>query len=174
MLKKIKYNIGRFLLKLRLKKKPGEQTVYNGLITNSKRVFIIMPEKLAGFDEALDVVRYFTLHGKKVAILIKKQLSEKVSDNVAKIEYDENDITRLNLPSKSLNEKLNKIECDLVIDLNRPGKLFFAAASNSVKGKIRFASHNGDLLEFYNFHYHSSAKEPAVFYRSLISFFSMF
>ncbi|MGK9370034.1 hypothetical protein ACSSWA_14145 [Melioribacter sp. Ez-97] len=174
MLDKIKYNIGRYLLKLRLKKKLNDQTTYNGLVTKSRRVFIIMPENRSGIDDALDVVRYFTLHGKKVIVFIKKQLSEAIPGNVTKIEYDDEDITRLNLPSKSLNKKLNNIECDLAIDLNRPGKLFFAAASNSVKSKIRFASDNGELLEFYNFHYHSSAKEPAVFYRSLISFFSMF
>ncbi|MGK9476475.1 hypothetical protein [Melioribacter sp. OK-6-Me] len=174
MLEKLKYNIGKFFLKLKFKKNPKEQSVFNGLIRKSKKIFIIMPEKLAGFDEALDVVRYFTLHGKETTVFVNRKLSEKISDNVTKIEYDDNDITRLNLPSKQLIDKLNKIVCDLVIDLNRPGKLFFAAVSNSINSKIRFASDNGELMEFYNFHYYSRTKEPAVFYRSLLSFFSMF
>lgn len=62
-----------------------------------------------------------------------------------------NEVSKLNLPTHKLTERLQEKLFDVVIDLNREENLFYSYTANIVKSKIRIGFKKRKADVYYNF-----------------------
>ena len=98
-----------------------------------------MPENETDFYYSFELIEYIREKQKKITIFLPDFKVNLLPDNLAsdKISFNAEDITRFNLPTKSLSLKLSGKDSDIVIDLNRNENLFCSGISNILNTKYR-------------------------------------
>lgn len=91
MLEEIKKHIAHFIIKNKYLNKNAGPIHFNGFLTNSHNLLIIMPKQDKDFIYALDILRYFQIHKKNITLFLPEHkynpVPEKKSLNIFRIHY---------------------------------------------------------------------------------------
>ena len=176
MLDFIKKNIADVVVSNSLKHMPADTISFRDIIKNSYRFLILMPENESHFHHSFSVLHFFDslkkdyvvfTHDFRVSLLPIKFRRFAVN-------YGMHDISKLNLPSHSLRDKLNLMEFSLVLDLNKDESLFYSLIANIVKSEIRVGFKKNGSDKYYNMQFDNSEQDPEIFYKNLVNCLQMF
>ncbi|MBU0558546.1 MAG: hypothetical protein KJ799_03195 [Bacteroidetes bacterium] len=153
MFEKIAKKIGRFLLHRFLAKQIKEELNFNLFLANSAKVLFVLPENDQDFRQAFDMIRYFQSKKKNITLFLAGHRFNLLGEliKLKTILYDAEDITKTNLPGKSLESKLKNLEFDIVIDLNYSQNVFFTSVSNLPQSKYKIGFKKEFSDKYYNF-----------------------
>jgi len=137
---------------------------------------IMMPLDERDFRFATELLTFLKNNKKTLFILTYDYrvslLPPNLKTNV--IEHGVNDLNKFQLPSKKLLNRLNDINFDVIIDMNRTELLFYNYITNSIKSSIKlgFARPNSD--KYFNLQVVNNESNPEISYRNLLNCFKMF
>jgi hypothetical protein len=176
MLEKLKKRLAHFIIKKKYLKKVTEAICFNGFITKSHNLLIIMPKEDKDFFYALDILRYYQIHKKNITLFLQEHKYNPIpeKEKFKFISYSLIQINRLNLPNSDLIKRLKEKDYDAVIDLNRTEELFFCAIANIVKSTIRVGFKRGVMNDYYNLVIDQKQEDPEVAFRGFLTAIQMF
>lgn len=176
MLENLKLKTAHFILKRKYWTKNSQKIPYNNSISGSTEFFVIMPADDKDFYHSADLLKYLLIHKKDVTLFLpshKQSLileKEKYKFKTFTIEM----VSKLNLPKKELVQKLESLDYDVVIDLNRGENIFSSCVANIVKSKLRISFKKEQSGKYYNLIYSDSSPIAEANYRNFIKFLEMF
>jgi|BarGraIncu00222A_1022003.scaffolds.fasta_scaffold07352_2 hypothetical protein len=176
MFEELKKYFAHLIVRKKYLKKNASAICYNGFLTNSHNILIIMPKQDKDFFFALDILRYYQIHKKNITLFLPEHKYNAVpeKEKYKYISYSLYQITQLNLPNKNIRKKLKDIEFDAVIDLNRVEDIFFSAVANLVKSKMRVGFKRGLMDNYYNLVIDQKQDDPEIAFRGFLAFIQMF
>lgn len=176
MLENIKRRFAHYLLSRKFLKRNEKHLQFNKIISNSKSFLLLLPEDNNELNNSLDLIKYLLIHKKNITIFINEKNYNPfpAKDKFNFITYGFNDITKLNLPSKNLVNKLKGKNYDIVIDLNRKENTFFSAVANIVESKARISFKKDFSENYYNLLFNNKQDETELAFRSFLEVIRMF
>ncbi len=175
MTEQIKTKLSRAILKRHLKSKPVSQSNFKGFFKNSTKVLLIIPANNENWNYLKPIIKFLKESDKEISIFIPEPSlsSFPVKRKIRPITFSEGEISKLNLPAKTLREKLRNHSFDITIDLNIEENLFYSAAANYVVSdyRIGFVKNDSDL--YYNFQIPSEINNE-ISYRNLLNSLTLF
>lgn len=176
MFENVKKKIGRYLLNKRYCKTDCSVINYNNALLKSSDIFVIMPRNDQDFYHSLDLIKFLLNQGKRITLFLPEfkynLIPEK--DKYRFVSYQPQQATRFFLPDKTLESMLKVKEFDAVIDLNRGEDLFYSAAANIVKSKIRIGFSRQFSENCYNLQYRDWNNQLDTNYNGFLGFLKMF
>jgi ADP-heptose:LPS heptosyltransferase len=94
-------------------------------------------------------------------------------NNATIVTYHSTSITKLFMPNKTLIQKLNSMEFELVIDLERNENTFMSAVANIVKSKVRIGFKKNRSENYYNLLIQNSDQNIESNYMNLLTSIKM-
>lgn len=175
MIRRTKKLLGLILLKKKLKKKPVELSNFKNFIKNSSKILLILPDDKANWDFLIKIFDFLIKSEKQLSLFLPENQfsSMPVKQKVQSLTYNDNDVSRLNLPRKSLSRKLRYHSFDVIIDLNVEENLFYSAVANLVKSNFRVGFIKSDSDLYYNFQIPCEINNE-ISYRNLLNSLTMF
>ena len=163
------------LLKKKLKKKTVEQSNFNNFIKNSNNILLILPDDKANWDFLIQIFDFLLKSEKQLFLFLPENQfsSMPMKQKVQSLTYNDNDVSRLNLPRRSLSRKLKYHSFDVIIDLNIEENLFYSAVANLVKSNFRIGFKKNDSDLYYNFQIPYEINNE-ISYRNLLNSLTMF
>jgi hypothetical protein len=153
-----------------------EQNTFTGFLQNSYTFFVAMPEEDRDFTYSLSVLNFLAELKKSSMVLARdfkiSLLPQKFKSRI--IEYSERDITKWKLPSKRLLEKLNEVQFNVSIDLNRKDNLFHSYSISVVKTRLKIGFVKNDSDKFYNLQIINHEDNPEISYENFLNCLKMF
>lgn len=153
-----------------------EQNTFTGFLKNSYTFFVSMPEEDRDFTYSLSVLNFLAEQKKSSMILVRdfkvSLLPHKYRSRA--IEYSERDITKWKLPSKRLLEKLNEVQFNVSMDLNRKDSLFHSYSVGIVKARLKIGFVKSDSDKFYNLQIINHEDNPEISYENFLNCLKMF
>lgn len=152
MIEAIKDKIAGLVVNSKLKSADFERKSFSEFFKKSFSFFVIMPEDESDFHSSIEVLHGLVESKKNPTIFTYDYrvslIPSRFRPNI--IEHEISDKNRLNLPSKKLLDKLNNLNFQVVIDLNRAENIYFSYLANLVSSPIRagFVKNNSD--KYYN------------------------
>lgn len=176
MLKSIKQMIARYVVNKKIKHKEVQKQSFTGLLKNSMRFFILMPDNEIHFHHAAGIVTHFENLNKDINIFTRDFRVNllPIKHRSTSINYGTEDINKINLPSSELENKLKELEYDLVLDLNKDENLFCSLVANLVRSDVRIGFKKNNSNKFYNLLIDISEDNPEIFYKNLLNCLQMF
>ncbi len=176
MLDLIKKNIAGVVVNKALKNKQTEGISFKDVVRNSYKFLILMPENESHFHHSFLVLNFFDSLKKDFSVFTHDFRVSLLPIKFRRfaINYGINDISRLNLPSHSLKQKMNEMEFSIVLDLNKDENLFNSLIANIVKSEVRMGFKKNDSDIYYNFQFESAEDDPDIFYKNLLNCLQMF
>lgn len=172
----VKEQIASYIVKRKLKKKLIPEISFNRLFRDAVSILIIMPGNESDFYSSMKLLKIFDEYNKDVILLTHdfkvSLLPIKFKSHV--IDYGLSDISRLQLPSRSLTEKLKQVKVNVVIDMNRDDNIFYSYSANLVNSPLRIGvkKKNSDL--YYNLQFVDYIDNSEIFYENFLHFLQMF
>ncbi len=176
MLNLIKKNIAGVVVNNSLKHKKTEDISFKDIIKNSYRFLILMPENESHFHHSFSVLQFFDSLKKDFTVFTHDFRVSLLPIKFRRfaINYGIKDISKLNLPSHGLRDRLNEMEYSMVLDLNKDENLFNSLIANLVKSDVRMGFKKNDSDMYYNLQFESSEDDPDIFYKNLLNCLQMF
>ncbi len=176
MINSIKLKIAYFIVKKKLKHKESEKQSFKDLLKNSYRFLILMPENKIHFNQASEVLKFFEALNKDITVFTNdfrvNLLPIKYRNQ--SINYGIEDISKLKLPSKTLEGKLKELDFNMVLDLNKEENLFYSLIANIVRAQVRVGFKKNNSDKYYNLQIDNSEDNPEIFYKNLLNCLQMF
>lgn len=176
MFNKVKEKFAIFLIRRRFLNREKNPLCFNHFFYDSKNFLLLMPPDETDFKVSFDLPNYLKLNKREVTLLVPVHLAGyvKTVSNYPTMIYSPEDITKLNLPSVSLVNRLKARDFDVVIDLDRKENYFYGAIANIVAAKFRIGFKKEQNDEFYNLLHVSKDNTAAGSYKSLLNSLRMF
>ena len=90
------------------------------------------------------------------------------------IEHGIKDITKLNLPSKNLLNKLSNMRFDVIIDMNRKEVLYYSFIAKSLNAQVKIGFVRSDSDKYFNFQVVNNQNDPEISFQNLLNCLKMF
>ena len=176
MLKTIKQKIARYVVNKKIKHIEIRRQSFTDLLKNSMRFFILMPDNEVHFHNASVIINYFESLDKDIIVFTRDFRVNllPIKHRNPSINFGLEDITKLNLPTDKLENKLKEYEFDLVIDLNKEENLFYSLIANLVRSQVRVGFKKNNSDKYYNLQIDNSEDNPEIFYKNLLNCLQMF
>jgi len=176
MISKIKDKIALFIAKHRFARKQNVIQSFQKCFSNANEIFIILPTSAINYSSAVvDVIQFVISQKKRITFIYKIEFKNYLPTGYRHIaiEFSELDKTKLGLPSKEIINKINKLNFDLVIDLNLEEDIFATSVANIPQSDFRigFVKNNSDI--FYNYQLTKEINSEKS-YRNLLNSLRMF
>ena len=172
----LKEKIAEKVIDKQLEHQSFEQNTFTGFLKNSYTFFVAMPEEDRDFTYSLSVLDFLAELKKSSMILARdfkiSLLPQKFRSRT--IEYSERDITKWKLPSKRLLERLNEVQFNVSIDLNRKDNLFHSYSISIVKTRLKIGFVKNDSDKFYNLQIINHEDNPEISYENFLNCLKMF
>lgn len=176
MLDTLKNKIAGLIIRRDLKSKIYQPVSFFGVYKNAHTFFVLMPDNEIDFHHALNVLNDLDKSGKVVTVMTRdfriSLLPQKFHRNA--IGFGIDDITKLKLPNKPLCDKLNAMEFNFVIDLNREENLFYCYSANLVNAAFRTGIKKEDSDKYYNLQIKGPEDNSEMFYKNFLNCLQMF
>jgi hypothetical protein len=176
VIEKLKLKISHYLIHKKYLRQRTEPFSFNKIISNASDFLIIMPYDETDFYHSLDLIKYILIHRKNITLFLSEHkytlLPEKEKFKI--VSYHDQQKTRLNLPDKSLVNRLRAKEFDIVIDLNKNEDVFFSAVSNLVTAKLRMSFVKDRSEDYYDLQIANSIENSEQIYRQFLGYLQMF
>lgn len=176
MLEEYKTKIGYYIFKKKIKKDFDSNFSFTDFIENTLDYILILPLNDLDYSNSFDVAKYFKIHKKNVTLFIPehKKNSVSISNNYHVLDYSINEISKLGLPNKTLMNKINQHNFDVLIDLEREENLFLAAVTSLINAKYKVGFKKEGVDNLYNFQLVNSKINSEISYRNLLNSLKMF
>ncbi|MCL5030305.1 MAG: hypothetical protein M1480_14945 [Bacteroidetes bacterium] len=176
MLNSIKQKIAGYIVNKKIKQKKIEKQSFTFLLKNSTRFFILMPDNEVHFHHAVDIVKYFEALDKDITVFTRDFRVNllPIKYRNSSISFGIENITKLNLPTNELENKLKEFEFDLVLDLNKEENLFYSLTANLVRSQVRVGFRKNNSDKYYNLQVDNLEDNPEIFYKNLLNCLQMF
>jgi hypothetical protein len=176
MIGQLKDKIAGILVKNKLREFEITEHNFRDFFKRSFDFFIIMPENDSDFSQSLRILNYLEDNRKSVTAfthdykvnLLPTKFRQKA------LGYTVDDVSRLNLPSKKINDKLDQLRFQTVIDLNRQENLFCSYIVNRIKAPYKMGFVKGDPDKFYNIQVINRSPDAENSYKNLLNCLKMF
>jgi hypothetical protein len=176
MINVIKEKIAAFAVSRMLKEHPKPGVSFTDFFSSSDRFFIIMPEDEKDFAACFELLNFLENNRKNITLFTfdfkVSLLPNRLKQNV--FTHGVRDITKWNLPSKDIRAKLNSLNYDVVIDLNRAYNLYNSYVSNLVKCNYIIGFKKADSDQFYNIQAANDENSSELSYKNLLNCLCMF
>lgn len=176
MISLLKEKISAFAVSRMLKDHKKPEVSFTNFFTSSYTFFIIMPEDEKDFAACFELLNFLESQKKNVVLFVYdfkvSLLPIKYRQNV--LTHGVRDITRWNLPTKTIREKLSAMTFDVVIDLNRGYNLYNSYVSNLVKSSYVIGFKKTDSDQFYNLQAANDSDSAELSYKNLLNCVGMF
>lgn len=176
MFEKLKRKYAHFVVRRKYLHNDIQPISFNHVLSNALDFFIIMPQEDKDFYHSLNILKYFQLHKKVITLFVPEYKYNLIpeKEKYKFISYHPKQITRINLPDKTLVGRLKDKQYDVVLDMNRPGNIFYSAISNVVRSKVR-VSFKKELSErYYNMQIEDKQPDPEIGYERFLNYLKMF
>lgn len=176
MIELIKDKIAGFVVSGKLKEHENSLQSFHNIFSRSFTYFVVMPEDETDFNHSFEVLHYLDTNKKtpiaftfefKVSLLPQKFRARAIG-------YKLTDVSKLKLPSHSLVKKLNEVNANVVLDLNRKDSIFNSYASNLVKAPVRIGYLKNNSDKYYNLQLNIDEESPEISYKKLLNCLQMF
>jgi hypothetical protein len=176
MIELIKDKIAGVIVSGKLKSHENTLQSFDNIFSKSFTYFIVMPEDESDFNHSFEVLNFLDSNRKtpiaftfeyKVSLLPQKFRARAIGYNLA-------DVSRLKLPSASLIKKLNAMNYNVVLDLNRTESIFNSYAANLVKAPVRIGYQKNNSDKYYNLQFNIDEASPEISYKKLLNCLQMF
>ncbi|MEN8193075.1 MAG: hypothetical protein ABFS12_09690 [Bacteroidota bacterium] len=175
MLNKIKVNLAESIALKKFTKTQNFGNNFKHFISDAKDILVILPEKFDDINKALKVIEFLNSEKKNLYLFYNIDVANYLPTglNFISVNYKENDITKIGLPSKDLLSKIEIIFFDFIIDLNIEDCIFSSVIANAPRSNYRigFSKENAD--KFYNFQVPVEINSEKS-YRNLLNSLRMF
>ncbi len=172
----IKEQIASYIIKKNLKGKQNLRLSFNGLFSKSFSLFVIMPENESDFYSSQRVLEFLSSNKKNITVFTHdfrvSLLPIRFKSQV--IDYGFGEITKLNLPSAGLIEKLRNVDVQAAVDLNREDNLFYSYSANLVNSPLRIGIKKNNSDFYYNIQFADLTENADIFYKNFLNFLQMF
>jgi hypothetical protein len=176
MLGFIKDKIAEKFVEKQLREKHFEAHSFTDLLAKAFTYFIVMPGDDRDFTYSLEVLNFLSAGNKSAMVLTRdfkvSLLPQRFRSRA--VPYSEKDITKLNLPSKRLIQKLNEMQFNVAVDLNRRENLFCSFSLNMVQAPVRVGFAKADSDRFYNLQVINKEDNPEISYKNFLNCLKMF
>lgn len=164
-----------FILRYYIKKTDVARS-YSDFAKKSNRFLVILPNTEVDYVRSLAIVEMLFAKDKKVSLFVKDVRVSQLNNRYRAeyIDYNEKDISKLDLPSKNIVEKIKQKEFDVVIDLNLKNDIFSGIISNLCQSKYRIGFKKENSDKFYNIQIINNVSDSAISYRNLLNSLQMF
>lgn len=176
MIELLKKKTAEFIVSGKLKHIKNQELSFSSALKKSFSYLVLMPADEKDYRESFHILDYLESQGKNLTILtndFRVNLLPAKFRNKA-IGFTITEISKLNLPSHKLTERLREKLFDVVIDLNRQENLFYSYLTNIVKSKIRVGFKKRKADRFYNFLVDGSDTDSAKSYNNFLNCIKMF
>jgi hypothetical protein len=175
MFDELKRKIAHYIIRHKFLKKSNEQIHFSKVISNSKTVFIILPADQKDLYYSLNIVDYLVMKDKQITFFVPFENRNAITkyDNATILTYHSTSITKIFMPNKTLIQKLNSMEFDLVIDLERNENTFISAVANIIKSKVRIGFKKNRSENYYNLLIQNSDQNIESNYMNLLTSIKM-
>ena len=172
----LKDKIAGFLVKNKLKDFEITEHNFRDFFKKSFNFFIAMPENDTDFGQAFFVLDYLEENRKSVTVfthdykvnLLPTKFRQKA------IGYNLSDVSKLNLPSKRISDKLEQMRFQAVIDLNRQENIFCSYVTNLIKAPYKMGFVKGNPDKYYNIQVINRSTDAENSYKNLLNCLKMF
>lgn len=176
MIEMIKNKIAELIITSKLRHKNNHELAFSSALKKSFSFLVLMPADEKDYRESFQILDYLESQGKTLTILTNdfrvSLLPAKYRNKV--VGFSINEVSKLNLPSHKLTERLKEKLFDVVIDLNREENLFYSYITNIVKSKIRVGFKKRKADFYYNFLVDGSDNDSAKSYNNFLNCIKMF
>jgi hypothetical protein len=176
MIETLKNRAAKFIVKNRLPETDFVHRNFSSVFTKTYSFLIIMPENERDFRLIFPILEYLKEQRKNIVVLTHdfriSLLAPYFKTNA--IEHGINDATKLNLPSKSLLNKLSNMRFDVLIDTNREESLFYSYIAKSLDVKVKIGFVRTDSDNYFNFQIVNKQNDPEISYNNLLDCLKMF
>ncbi len=176
MIGQLKDKIAGLLVKNKLKDFEITEHNFRDFFKKSFNFFIAMPDDDSDFSHSFHILEYLDENRKSVTVfthdykvnLLPTKFRQKA------IGYGVNDISKLNLPSKRISDKLEQMRFQTIIDLNRKENLFCGYIVNRLNAPYKMGFVKGDPDKFYNIQVINKSPDAENSYKNLLNCLKMF
>jgi hypothetical protein len=176
MLDFIKNKIAEKVVDKQLKDQHFEPHAFTDFFEKAFTFFVAMPEDDRDFTYSLPILNFLADYKKSAMVMTKdfkvSLLPQKFRGRA--VEYSEKDITKWNLPSKKLADKLGEMQFNVSIDLNRQENLFYSYSSNLVQAPMKIGFAKLDADKYYNLQILNQEENPEISYENFLNCLKMF
>ncbi len=176
MIELIKKKTAEIIVSGRLKHQKNQELLFSSALKKSFSFLVLMPANEKDYRESFQILDYLEGQGKTLTILtndFRVSLLPAKFRNKA-IGYSVSEVSKFNLPTSKLSERLKEKLFDVVIDLNREENLFYSFIANIVKSKIRIGFKKRKADVYYNFLVDGSDNDSAKSYYNFLNCIKMF
>ncbi|GAB4289397.1 MAG: hypothetical protein Kow0098_07350 [Ignavibacteriaceae bacterium] len=172
----IKSRIARIYVKNLIKEKSLHKTDFSRFYSNSYSFFVLMPEDEKDFNFAKQVLEFLVSDKKNITVFTHDYRVSLLSPSFRTkvIDFGISDLTRLDLPSKQLINKLKSQRFNVVLDLNREENLFCSYIVGIVDAAIKAGFLKSGSERYFNFQFSDSESKPEISYKNLLNCLQMF
>jgi hypothetical protein len=176
MIGQLRDKIAGLLVKNKLKDFDITDHNFRDFFKRSFNFFIAMPDNDADFGQAFFILDYLEENRKSVTVfthdykvnLLPTKFRQKA------IGYTIDDINKLNLPSKKISDKLEQMNFQAVIDLNRQENLYCSYVVNLLRAPYKMGFVKGEPDKFYNIQVINKSTDAENSYKNLLNCLKMF
>lgn len=163
-----------------INRKPGGQLFnereFSSIFKHSFSFLILMPVVEKDFRLAMQLLEFLKESKKNVITMtndFRISLLPPSLKNSA-IEHGINEKNKLDLPSRKILQKLDKMRFDVVIDMNRSEVLYYSFVTKHLKSpiKIGFVRPNSD--KYFNLQIVNNSTDAEIAYQNLLNCLKMF
>ncbi|HSD63092.1 MAG TPA: hypothetical protein VLB50_04810 [Ignavibacteriaceae bacterium] len=171
-----KDKIAGMLVKNKLKDFEIKEHNFREFFKRSFNFFVVMPEDDSDFNHSFIVLNYLEDNRKSITVfthdykvnLLPTKFRQKA------IGYTIDDVSRLNMPSRRISEKIDQMRFQTVIDLNRQENLFCRYIINRLNAPYKMGFVTGNPDKFYNIQVINRTTGAENSYKNLLNCLKMF
>ncbi len=137
---------------------------------------VLMPDNDTDFHYAIEVLKGLSVNKKHATVFTQEFRANLVPVKYRPqvVEYTDQDIGRLYIPSKKLMERLNSMRFNAILDLNRKENIFCSLVTSTINAPIKAGFQKSNADKYYNLQIINKEENPEMSYKNYLNCLEMF
>ena len=176
MIETLKKRAAKFIVKKRIPETDFHYRNFSSVFTKTYSFLVLMPANEKDFRLVFPILEYLKEQRKNIVVMtydFRISLLQPYYKTNA-IEHGLKDITKLELPSKSLLNKLSNMRFDVLIDTNRDEIIYYSYIAKLLNVQVKIGFVRTDSDKYFNFQVVSKQNDPEISYKNLLDCLKMF
>lgn len=176
MFNALKEKTAKILFKKKLRDIENRELSFSTAFKKSFSFFVIMPEDDKDFYAAQSVITFLDHNKKNLTVFTRDFKVSLLPPHIRSrtVDFGIDDLTKFDLPSNKLIDKLKSLRFDAVLDLNRNGAVLYSYIVNLVDSKVRIGFAKEEADKFYNLQIANDEENAEKSYNNLLNCLKMF
>jgi hypothetical protein len=176
MIETLKKRAAKFIVKKRIPEIDFHHRNFSSVFTKTYSFLILMPANEKDFRLVFPILEYLKEQRKNIVVMtydFRISLLQPYFKTNA-IEHGLKDITKLDLPSKKILNKLSNMRFDVLIDTNRDEIIYYSYIAKSLNVQVKIGFVRSDSDRYFNFQVVNKQNDPELSYKNLLDCLKMF